>query len=73
MHLLSLAARCLFILGFLLTVSPLFAGELLKEDIDKIFADIFVVGEMQSGMPLYPLFSKSADMPDAKRGVKLRN
>ena len=66
MHLLSLAARCLFILSCVLTLSPLLAGELLKEDIDKIFADIFVVGEMQSGMPLYPLFSKSSEMPDAK-------
>ena len=70
MHLLSLAARCLFILGFVLTVPPLLAGELLKEDIVKIFADIFVVGEMQSGMPLYPLFSKSADMPGAKPELK---
>ena len=66
MHLLSLAARYCFSLFFLLTVSPLLAGELLKEDIDKIFADTFMVGEMQSGMPLYPLFSKNSEMPDAK-------
>ena len=66
MHLLSLAARYCFSLIFLLTLPPLWAGELLKEDIDKIFADTFVVGEMQTGMPLYPLFSKSLQMPDAK-------
>ena len=66
MHLLSLAACYFFSLIFLLTVSPLLAGELLKEDIDKIFADTFMVGEMQSGMPLYPLFSKNSEMPDAK-------
>ena len=44
MHLLSLAAPYFFSLIFLLTVSPLLAGELLKEDIDKIFADTFMVG-----------------------------
>ena len=70
MHLLSLAARYCFSLIFLLTLSPLWAGELLKEDIDKIFADTFVVGEMQTGMPLYPLFSKSLQMPDAKPELK---
>ncbi|NBY33942.1 MAG: hypothetical protein EBQ68_08035, partial [Betaproteobacteria bacterium] len=70
MQLLSLAARYCFSLIFLLTVSPLWAGELLKEDIDKIFGDTFVVGEMQTGMPLYPLFSKSPQMPDAKPELK---
>jgi transcriptional regulator of nitric oxide reductase len=53
-----------------MTVSPIFAGELLKEDINKIFSDTFIVGEMQSGMPLYPLFNKSTVMPDAKPELK---
>ena len=70
MHLLSLAARYIFSLVFLMTVSPIFAGELLKEDINKIFSDTFIVGEMQSGMPLYPLFNKSTEMPDAKPELK---
>lgn len=70
MHLLSLAARYIFNLVFLMTVSPIFAGELLKEDINKIFAGTFIVGEMQSGMPLYPLFQKSSEMPDAKPELK---
>ena len=51
-------------------MSPLLAGELLKEDIDKIFADTFTVGEMQTGMPLYPVFSKNPQMPDAKPELK---
>ena len=70
MHLLSLAARYIFSLVFLMTVSPILAGELLKEDINKIFSDTFIVGEMQSGMPLYPLFNKSTEMPDAKPELK---
>ena len=43
MHLLSLVIRYCFGLIFLLTLSPLLAGELLKEDIDKIFAALPLV------------------------------
>ncbi len=50
----------------MLIAPTLVAGELLKKDIDLIFSDSYVVGEMQAGMPLYPLFSKTADTPDAK-------
>ena len=66
MTFLSTLARYLVCLFFMGAVSPLFAGELLKEDIDKIFADTFIVGEMQPGMPLYPLFIKNTELPQAK-------
>jgi len=66
MPLLSSLARYLIGLFFWVAISPLFAGELLKEDIVKIFADTFIVGEMQPGMPLYPLFIKNPELPDAK-------
>ncbi|NQW67539.1 MAG: 4Fe-4S binding protein [Burkholderiales bacterium] len=66
MYFLSPLARYFLCLFFTLSVFPLSAGELLKEDIAKIFADTFIVGEMQPGMPLYPLFIKNPELPDAK-------
>ena len=66
MPLLSSLAHYLLGLFFALSVFSSLAGELLKEDLDKIFADIFIVGEMQTGMPLYPLFIKNPELPDAK-------
>ena len=70
MHWLSLVVRCLLGFYFLLSLSASRAGELLKEDIDAIFSDAYTVGEMQPGMPLYPLFSKNPEMPDAKPELK---
>jgi len=66
MPLLSPLVRYLVAWFLLVAISPLFAGELLKEDIAQIFADSFIVGEMQPGMPLYPLFTKNPELPDAK-------
>jgi NosR/NirI family nitrous oxide reductase transcriptional regulator len=66
MPFLSSLVRCLLGLFFALSVISSSAGELLKEDLDKIFAGIFIVGEKQTGMPLYPLFIKNPESPDAK-------
>jgi hypothetical protein len=59
MPFLSSLVRYLLGLFFALSVISSTAGELLKEDLDKIFAGIFIVGEKQTGMPLYPLFIKN--------------
>jgi NosR/NirI family nitrous oxide reductase transcriptional regulator len=59
-------ARYLLSVFFLVNASNAFSGLLLKEDIDKVFADTYIVGEMQPSMPLYPLFRKNPEMADAK-------
>jgi transcriptional regulator of nitric oxide reductase len=70
MHLFSLIFRYSLFVSFLLLAVASPAGELLKEDIDAIFSEAFIVGEMQTGMPLYPLFIKNPAMPDAKPELK---
>ena len=46
------------------------AGLLLKEDIEQLLGDAYVVGEMQPNMPLYPLFSKNPALADGKPELK---
>jgi len=41
------------------------AGMLAKPDLDKLFGGQFLVGDVQPGMPLWPLFAKSPPTADA--------
>ena len=48
------------------SLSQAWAGMMIKSDIEAIFADKYVVGEIQPNMPLWPLFVKNPAEPDAK-------
>lgn len=48
------------------TLSQAWAGMLIKSDIETIFSEEFVVGDIQPNMPLWPLFAKNPVEPDAK-------
>ncbi len=61
------AALCLLWISLL---SQVFAGQLRQDDIAKLFEERYVVGEVQAGMPAYPLFVKNAAAPDSKPELK---
>jgi hypothetical protein len=42
------------------------AGMLQKDDLEKLFEDQYVVGEMHADLPVYPLFFKNPESPDSK-------
>ena len=42
------------------------AGMLAKDDLDKLFEDHYVVGEIQPDLPVYPLFFKNPAAPESK-------
>ena len=46
------------------------AGMLVKADIDRMFDQQYLVGDIQPNMPLWPLFEKSPENPDAKPVLK---
>lgn len=46
------------------------AGTLAKDDLDKLFEEHYLIGEMQSDLPVYPLFFKNPDAPDSKPELK---
>ena len=50
--------------------SSAWSGLLVKEDVDKLFADQYLVGDIQPNMPLWPLFAKNPAEPDAKPELK---
>ena len=52
--------------GVVFSITPTWAGMLIKSDIEALFADKFVVGEIQPNMPLWPLFVKNTEQPEAK-------
>ncbi len=70
MYLLLSVLRYVLFICWVVAVASAHAGLLLKEDIDKVFADTYIVGEMQPNMPLYPLFSKEASLPNGKPELK---
>ena len=51
-------------------LSSAWSGLLVKEDVDKLFADQYLVGDIQPNMPLWPLFIKNPAEPDAKPELK---
>ena len=46
------------------------SGLLVKQDIDALFADKYLVGELQPNMPLWPLFTPNLIDPQAKPDLK---
>jgi hypothetical protein len=47
-------------------LSQAHAGMLQKDDLEKLFEDQYVVGEMHADLPVYPLFFKNPESPDSK-------
>ena len=47
-----------------------YAGMLAKDDLEKLFEDQYIVGEIQSDLPVYPLFVKDAASTDSKPELK---
>lgn len=41
-----------------------------KDELEKLFEDQYIVGELQSDLPVYPLFVKDAASPDSKPELK---
>ena len=60
--------RVLGVAGLVLSfvLSQAYAGMLQKEDLEKLFEEQYVVGEMQADLPVYPLFLKNPESPDSK-------
>ncbi len=55
---------------FLSLISASNAGMIPKDELDKLFEDQFIVGEIQSDLPVYPLFFKDPASPDSKPELK---
>jgi hypothetical protein len=47
-------------------LSPALAGSLVKEGVEHLVGEHYIVGEVQSDMPVYPLFVANPAQPDAK-------
>jgi transcriptional regulator of nitric oxide reductase len=50
--------------------SSAWPGLLVKQDLDNMFADQYIVGDIQPNMPLWPLFVKNPAEPEAKPELK---
>jgi len=57
-------------LVLLCLISKANAGMIPKDDLEKLFEDQYIVGEIQSDLPVYPLFLKDAASPDSKPELK---
>ncbi len=51
-------------------ISKVNAGMMPKDELEKLFEDQYIVGEIQSDLPVYPLFVKDAASPDSKPELK---
>ena len=65
---LFICRRCIFF-GVLVTQWAT-AGMLVKADIDRLFDQQYLVGDIQPNLPVWPLFVKDAENPDAKPVLK---
>ena len=57
-------------LVMLCLISKVSAGMMPKDELEKLFEDQYIVGEIQSDLPVYPLFVKDAASPDSKPELK---
>jgi transcriptional regulator of nitric oxide reductase len=64
----ALVGWCFSLIGALSMSSEAHAGLLKREDIDKLLDGQFIIGEVQSDLPVYPLFAKnpSGGKPELK-------
>ena len=51
-------------------ISTANAGMIPKDELEKMFEDQYIVGEIQSDQPVYPLFVKDPASPDSKPELK---
>ena len=65
MHKKIFRACGLFFLAFLGASQVATAGMMLKPDLEKMFGEQFIVGDIQPGMPLWPLFAKNPPAVEA--------
>jgi len=65
MHKKIFRACGLFFLAFFGASQVATAGMMLKPDLEKMFGEQFVVGDIQPGMPLWPLFAKNPPAVEA--------
>ncbi len=63
-------AFCITGLILLCLFSQAQAGLLTKQDIEKLLEGQYIIGEIQAGMPAYPLFSKNPASPGGKPELK---
>lgn len=68
---LSVRVSCWFGVLFAVFLSPWAnAGMLVKAEIDRLFEQQYLVGDIQPNLPVWPLFEKPTDNPDAKPVLK---
>ncbi|MFM7698769.1 MAG: 4Fe-4S binding protein, partial [Limnohabitans sp.] len=68
---LSVRVSCWFGVLFAVFLSPWAnAGMLVKAEIDRLFEQQYLVGDIQPNLPVWPLFEKPTDKPDAKPVLK---
>ena len=68
-YLVLFICRCCIFFGVLVTQWAT-AGMLVKADIDRLFDQQYLVGDIQPNLPVWPLFVKDAENPDAKPVLK---
>jgi 4Fe-4S binding domain len=51
---------------FLCVLSESNAGMMPKDELEKLFEDQYIVGELQTDLPVYPLFIKEGASPESK-------
>ena len=68
-NLISTLLRCL-LFSLVFHVHVAWSGLLVKEDVERMFSDKFIVGDIQPNMPLWPLFIPNPMDPQAKPELK---
>ena len=58
------------VLVLLSVLSQAQAGMLQKDDLEKLFEEKYIVGEIHADLPVYPLFFKDPESPDSKPELK---
>jgi hypothetical protein len=68
-----LRACGLFFLVFFSTLNLAHAGQMTKADLEQLLGEQFLVGDIQPGMPLWPLFAKNPPAPETTPGADPAN
>lgn len=69
MNFYSLRACGLFFLLFFSTLNLALAGQMTKADLENVLGAQFLVGDIQPGMPLWPLFAKNPPVAETSPGA----
>ncbi len=73
MNLSFLRACGLFFLSFLFHLNLVHAGQMAKADLEQLLGEQFLVGDIQPGMPLWPLFAKNPPAAETTPGADPAN